>query len=85
MSYVIVETDSTVLMHAMKGRDYDQSAIGAIFRPCSVNPLATEIEGDWGGLRRILTCKGFNPLQSLSNLFKPSQTEQGLMERGEGD
>ena len=49
-----------------------------LLRPCSFNPLATGIGGDWRGLTRILTCKGFNPLQSLSNLSKPCLTEQGL-------
>jgi hypothetical protein len=34
-------------------------------RPCSFNPKTIGIEGDWKGLERILTCRGFNPPQSL--------------------
>jgi hypothetical protein len=34
-------------------------------RPCSFNPKTIGIEGDWKGLKRILTCRGFNPPQSL--------------------
>jgi hypothetical protein len=35
------------------------------FRPCSFDPKTIGIEGDWKGLERILTCRRFNPPQSL--------------------
>jgi hypothetical protein len=34
-------------------------------RPCSFDPKTIGIEGDWKRLERILTCRGFNPPQSL--------------------
>ena len=33
-------------------------------RPCSFHPQTMGIEGDWKGLRRILTYRGFVPPQS---------------------
>jgi hypothetical protein len=42
--------------------------------PCSFDSKTIEIEGDWKGFERILTYRGFNPL----NLYELTQNEQGL-------
>jgi hypothetical protein len=41
---------------------------------CSFDPKTIGIEGDWKGLERILTCRGFNP----PNPYGLAQNEQGL-------
>ena len=40
-------------------------AFGDALRPCSFDPKTIGIEVDWKGLKRILTCRGFDPPQSL--------------------
>jgi hypothetical protein len=35
------------------------------FRQCLFDPKTIGIEGDWKELERILTCRRFNPPQSL--------------------
>lgn len=52
---------------------------GAVrLRAWSVNPSHKGIWEGWRELRRIFTCRGFNPSQSPPNHFKSQGTEQGL-------
>jgi hypothetical protein len=43
-------------------------------KACSFDPKTIWIEGDWKELERILTCRGFNPL----NPYGLAQNEHGL-------
>jgi hypothetical protein len=44
------------------------------FWPCSFDPKTIGIEVDWKRLKRILTCRGFDPL----NPYGSAQNEQSL-------
>jgi hypothetical protein len=49
-------------------------------RPCSVVFWIKWVERDWRGLRGILTCRGFNPPQSLSIPFVWGSNEYSVNE-----
>jgi hypothetical protein len=47
------------------------------FRSCSFDPKTIGIEVDWNGLKRILTCRGFDPPSILMDQHKTNRASRG--------